>query len=162
MIEKNNLTYLAPNIKKYVYNNDYKFGLAERPFKRNYDVYMKILKENKIFRPKISVLMPTYNAEKYLKEAIESILNQTFTDFELLVIDDCSKDNTRNIVLSYNDKRIRLIDGLQKGLAAALNFGIKIAKGVYVARMDADDIALPERFSKQAWLNISSSSPLRS
>lgn len=149
MIEKNNLTYLAPNIKKYVYNNDYKFGLAERPFKRNYDVYMKILKENKIFRPKISVLMPTYNAEKYLKEAIESILNQTFTDFELLVIDDCSKDNTRNIVLSYNDKRIRLIDGLQKGLAAALNFGIKIAKGVYVARMDADDIALPERFSKQ-------------
>lgn len=149
MIEKNNLTYLAPNIKKYVYNNDYKFGLAERPFKRNYDVYMKILKENKIFRPKISVLMPTYNTEKYLKEAIESILNQTFTDFELLVIDDCSKDNTRNIVLSYNDKRIRLIDGLQKGLAAALNFGIKIAKGEYVARMDADDIALPERFSKQ-------------
>lgn len=99
--------------------------------------------------PKISVILPTYNAEKYLQESIESILNQSFQDFELLIIDDFSKDATRLIVNSYKDRRIRLVDGPKRGLAAALNWGIKIAKGEYIARMDADDISLPERFEKQ-------------
>lgn len=99
--------------------------------------------------PVVSVLMPTYNAEKYLKEAIDSILNQTFTDFEFLIIDDNSKDKTKKIIGKYNDKRIKLIKGPQKGLAAALNCGIKKAQGKYIARMDADDISLPARFEKQ-------------
>ena len=99
--------------------------------------------------PVVSVLMPTYNAEKYLKEAIDSILNQTFTDFEFLIIDDNSKDKTKKIIGKYNDKRIKLIKGPQKGLAAALNCGIKKAQGKYIARMDADDISLPARLEKQ-------------
>ncbi len=97
----------------------------------------------------LSVILPTYNAEKYLKEAVESILNQTFTDFELLIIDDNSTDKTREIINTYDDKRIRLINGPRKNLAAALNTGIKESKGEYIARMDADDISFPERFEEQ-------------
>ncbi|MBQ8677588.1 MAG: glycosyltransferase [Alphaproteobacteria bacterium] len=99
--------------------------------------------------PKISVIMPTYNSETYLKEAIDSILNQTFSDFEFLIIDDDSQDKTKEIIKSYADKRIRLLDGLGKGISAALNIGLQEAKGDYIARMDSDDIALPERFSAQ-------------
>ncbi|MBQ8677587.1 MAG: glycosyltransferase [Alphaproteobacteria bacterium] len=98
---------------------------------------------------KVSIVMPTYNAEAYLKEAIDSILNQTFTDFEFLIIDDSSQDKTRKIIKSYNDKRIRLIDGPCRGISAALNIGLQEAKGDYIARMDADDISLPERLNKQ-------------
>ena len=98
---------------------------------------------------KISVIMPTKNAEKYINEAIDSILNQTFSDFEFLIIDDNSTDDTLRIIHSYNDKRIKLVNGPQKGLSAALNFGIKLAQGEYIARMDADDISLPHRFEKQ-------------
>lgn len=97
----------------------------------------------------VSVVMPTYNAEKYLKEAIDSILAQTFTDFELLIVDDNSKDKTIDIIKSYQDPRIKLIEGPNKGIAAALNKGIREARGKYIARMDADDISLPDRFKKQ-------------
>lgn len=101
--------------------------------------------------PKVSVVMPTYNAETHLSKAIDSILAQTFDDFEFLIIDDNSTDRTREIIKSYNDKRIRLIDGCCKGggLAAALNHGIREAKSEYIARMDADDTSLPTRFGKQ-------------
>lgn len=99
--------------------------------------------------PKISVVMPTYNAEKYIKEAIDSILLQTYKNFELLVIDDNSKDSTLDILKSYDDERIKVIQGDCEGLAAALNKGIREAKGEYIARMDADDVSLPERFEKQ-------------
>lgn len=99
--------------------------------------------------PKISVVMPTYNAEKFLRESVDSILSQTYRDFELLIIDDNSKDHTREIINSYKDERIKLINGDCKGLPAALNKGILAAKGEYIARMDADDISLPERFEEQ-------------
>ena len=99
--------------------------------------------------PKISVIMPTYNAEKYLQEAINSILEQTFADFELLIVDDNSQDNTKKIISLYEDKRIKLIEGPCKGIAAALNKGIEVSKGEYIARMDADDISLPERLEIQ-------------
>lgn len=100
-------------------------------------------------QPKVSVVMPTRNADAYLREAIDSILNQTLTDFEFLIIDDNSEDKTREIIESYSDKRIRLIDGPCKGISAALNVGLKEAKGKYIARMDADDISLPTRFEEQ-------------
>lgn len=101
--------------------------------------------------PKISVVMPAYNAEKYIKEAIDSVLNQTFRDFELIVINDCSQDTTENIILSYDDPRIIYLRNKQNlGVAATLNRGISVACGEYIARMDADDIAVPERFQKQA------------
>lgn len=102
--------------------------------------------------PKVSVIMPTYNAEKYLREAVVSILHQTFHDFELIVIDDNSTDGTMNILRSYHDERLRVLTGPCRGMAAALNMGMDVAKGEYIARMDADDISLPDRFEHQTRL----------
>jgi len=100
--------------------------------------------------PLITVLMPAYNAAEYLNEAIESIINQTFTDFEFLIIDDGSSDNSIDIIKSYNDKRIRLIEnGENIKLIATLNKGINLSRGKYIARMDSDDISFPERLQKQ-------------
>jgi len=97
--------------------------------------------------PKISVLMPVFNAEKFLREAINSILNQTFKDFEFIIINDASTDDSKKIIISYDDKRIRYFENHGNlGVAGTLNRGLKLAKGDYVARMDADDIAYPNRF----------------
>lgn len=94
--------------------------------------------------------MPVYNGEKYLSEAIDSILNQTFTDFEFLIINDGSTDDSVKIIQSYEDTRIRLIHNeTNLKLIATLNKGIEVARGEYIARMDADDISLPDRLAKQ-------------
>lgn len=99
---------------------------------------------------KISVIMPVYNGEKYLNEAIDSIIYQTFRDFELIIIDDASTDNTSNIIKSYNDDRIVFIKNNENlGIAKTLNKGIEIAKGKYIARMDADDISYKHRLDIQ-------------
>jgi len=100
---------------------------------------------------KISVLMPVYNAQKYIKVAVESILNQTFTDFEFIIINDGSSDESLKIIEGYalQDARIKVINRENKGLIKTLNEGLKLAKGKYIARMDADDISLPLRFEKQ-------------
>ena len=100
-------------------------------------------------KPLVSVVMSVYNGEKYLREAIDSILNQTFTDFEFIIINDGSTDGTLKIIKSYKDPRIVLISRENKGLVASLNEGIKKAQGKYIARMDADDISLPTRLEKQ-------------
>ncbi len=101
-------------------------------------------------KPHLTVLMPVYNAEKFLSEAIESILNQTFTDFEFLIIDDGSTDSTTNIIESYTDSRIRLFKNQKNlGISAALNKGIEMASTELIARMDADDISYPNRLQKQ-------------
>ena len=108
------------------------------------------MKINKISNPKITILMSVYNNEKYLRESIESILNQTYNNFEFLIINDASTDSSKDIILSYNDFRIRLVDNAENiGLSKSLNKGIELAKGEYIARMDADDISLPERLEKQ-------------
>ena len=100
--------------------------------------------------PKITVLMPAYNAEKYIGEAISSILNQTFTDFEFLIINDGSTDETEIEIRKYKDDRIKLVNNSNNlGLITALNKGLELAKGKYIARMDADDISLPERLILQ-------------
>lgn len=102
--------------------------------------------------PKVSVLMTAYNSEKYIAEAIESILNQTFGDFEFIIINDGSTDNTAKIVAKYAqaDKRIKFIDNKNnQGLIAVLNQGLDLCRGEYIARMDSDDIAMPERLEKQ-------------
>ena len=102
--------------------------------------------------PMISVVMPVYNAEKYVAEAVESILQQTYTDFEFIIIDDCSTDNSYGILQTYaaKDIRIRLFkNDVNNKLPNTLNFGIAQSNGKYIARMDADDISLPERFAKQ-------------
>ena len=100
--------------------------------------------------PLVTVLMPVYNGEKYLKNAIESILYQTFKDFEFLIIDDGSTDNSVEIMGSFNDARIRIErNKINLGLIKTLNKGLKLSKGKYIARMDCDDISLPKRLSTQ-------------
>ena len=101
-------------------------------------------------KPKVSIIMPVYNAEKYLREAIESILNQTFTDFEFIIIYDPSFDNTLNIINSYSDARIRIIENKKRtGLVKSLNKAVRYTHGEYIARQDADDISLPNRLKLQ-------------
>jgi len=99
--------------------------------------------------PQLSVIMSVYNGERYLKEAIDSILLQTYKAFELIIINDGSTDTTEKIIQSYKDKRIRLINQENRGLVASLNTGIKHSAGKYIARHDADDVSLPTRIEKQ-------------
>ena len=100
--------------------------------------------------PQVTVLMPVFNAERYLHEAVDSILSQTFTDFEFLIIDDGSTDGSAALIDSYSDPRIRFVRNLcNLGLTATLNIGLDAARGEYIARMDADDISLPERLAAQ-------------
>lgn len=99
--------------------------------------------------PKVSVVMSVYNGEKYLPETIDSILNQTFKDFEFIIINDGSTDKTAKILTSYDDPRIRIFNQENMGLTKSLNRAISLAKGEYIARMDADDISYPERLKKQ-------------
>ena len=101
--------------------------------------------------PAISVILPVYNAEAYVREAVESILAQTFTDFELIIINDGSTDDSGPILreLAARDARIVLVERPNDGLVSALNEGIEIARADLIARMDADDVAMPERFALQ-------------
>ena len=99
--------------------------------------------------PKISVVMSVYNGGKYLYESVNSILKQTYSDFEFIVIDDGSTDNTNIYLESINDSRFILIHQENKGLTASLNKAISLSKGEYIARQDADDISLPDRLEKQ-------------
>jgi glycosyltransferase involved in cell wall biosynthesis len=101
--------------------------------------------------PEISVVMPVYNGEKFLKEAIESILNQTYKDFEFLIVYDESTDDTLSIIQEFQkqDERVVLVYGDGERIIGALNKGIEKSKGKYIARMDADDISLSTRFEKQ-------------
>ncbi len=100
--------------------------------------------------PKVTVLIPVYNAEPYLKECIESILNGTFTDFELLLIDDCSTDSSVEIIRSVTDPRIRLVvNSRNMGIARNRNKGFDLSRGGYIAFVDNDDISTPDRLEKQ-------------
>ena len=94
--------------------------------------------------------MPVYNEEKYLEEAIESILTQTFTDFELIIVNDGSTDSSLETIKRYNDRRIKLINNSKNlGITKSLNIALKEAKGKYIARQDADDVSLPNRLEEQ-------------
>lgn len=100
--------------------------------------------------PKVSVILPVYNGERFLKEAIDSILGQTLQNLELIIINDGSKDGSEKIIKAYTDPRIvYLINQPNKGLIYTLNRGVEVARGEYIARMDADDIALPPRLERQ-------------
>ena len=110
--------------------------------------YLKMLEENK----KVSIIMGVYNGVNTLEEAIESIINQTYSNWELVVCDDQSTDESLNILKKYalKDNRIKVITNPQNsGLAASLNQCLKYVSGTYIARMDADDLSVPERLEKQ-------------
>ena len=99
----------------------------------------------------VSVVMPVYNARRYLMRAVQSILDQTFTDFEFIIVDDGSTDRSLKIIRDFEKKdgRIKVISRPNTGIVGALNDGLQAARGDLIARMDADDVALPERFEKQ-------------
>lgn len=103
------------------------------------------------YSPRVSVVMAVYNGERFLAEAVDSILNQTFRDFEFIIIDDGSTDSTPAMLAEYaaRDPRIRILSQENRGLIASLNRGCREARGELIARMDADDISLPSRFEKQ-------------
>lgn len=100
--------------------------------------------------PLISVIMAVYNGEKYLQESVESIVNQSYKNFEFIIINDGSTDSTVNVLKSYNDSRIKIHHQENIGLTKSLNKAIRLSTGKYIARMDADDIAVPRRLEKQA------------
>jgi glycosyltransferase involved in cell wall biosynthesis len=101
--------------------------------------------------PLVSVILPVRNAERYVGQAMESILRQTYGDFEIIAIDDGSTDHSLEILKKYasSDKRMNIVSRENRGLVASLNQGLKAARGQWIARMDADDIALPQRFERQ-------------
>lgn len=100
--------------------------------------------------PVVSVILPVYNAEDYVQDSIQSILEQNFTDFEIIIINDGSTDKSESKILQFTDSRIRYIKNeVNLKLIATLNLGLELARGKYIARLDADDIALPDRFTKQ-------------
>ncbi|OGD88070.1 hypothetical protein A2693_02665 [Candidatus Curtissbacteria bacterium RIFCSPHIGHO2_01_FULL_40_12] len=99
---------------------------------------------------RVSVIMSVYNGMPFLKDAVESILNQTYENFEFIIVDDASTDDTWQYLKSLKDRRVRLLKNKNNlGLASSLNVALRQAQGDYVARMDADDISLPKRFEKQ-------------
>ncbi len=100
-------------------------------------------------KPKVSVIMPTYNRVRYLSEAIQSVLDQTFVDFELIIIDDGSTDDTESLIQGIGDPRIRYAHQQHRGISAAMNHGIRLARGHYIARLDSDDVWLPEMLATQ-------------
>lgn len=101
-------------------------------------------------QPLISVIMSTYNEEKYIETSLKSLLNQTFQEFEIIIVDDASTDNTRQLIQRLQDERIHLICNEEnQGLTKNLNKALKYVTGKYIARMDGDDIAFPTRFEKQ-------------
>lgn len=100
--------------------------------------------------PQISALMTVYNGEDFIEKTIDSILNQTFKDFELIIVNDASTDNTLNIIKKFNDSRIRIVElNNNLGVGGAIIEGLKYVNGEYIAKVDADDIYHPERFQKQ-------------
>ena len=99
--------------------------------------------------PRVSVILPVYNGEAYLRESVDSILAQTYADFELIAIDDGSRDGTAALLGAVRDPRVRVVHQENMGLALTLNKGIALARGEYIARQDADDISRPERLARQ-------------
>ena len=128
------------------------FFLWEFRIIRNRIKIKKNKSENNSLKPTISVIMPVYNGDKYLSEAIESVLNQTFNDFELIIIDDFSTDKSRSIAESFQQKdpRIKVVSNLfSKGVVGARNTGLFYSAGKYIACTDSDDIQMPNRFEIQ-------------
>lgn len=99
--------------------------------------------------PKVSILLPVYNVETYLRESLESLLSQTFKDFEILIVNDGSTDNSAKVIAEFKDSRIKYFEQSNHGLTATLNRLVELASGEYLARMDPDDWSHPQRLERQ-------------
>ncbi|MFQ6034255.1 MAG: glycosyltransferase [Sedimentisphaerales bacterium] len=158
-IPDSNLYRFVLNNKLYQYIDDR--GLVYLPEHNNkvkhyyggsWNAYIPDTEQNKDWtnKPKVSVLICVYNGEKFIGQALESIYSQTYQDFELIIVDDASTDNTPDILVNIRDSRTFIYRNSQnKGLTKSLNIGLKLCRGQYIARMDADDISAPQRFEKQ-------------
>lgn len=125
-------------------------GVERRILENSVNNHQKNLDEhNRISTPLVSVVMSVYNAGDFLEPAIQSVLNQTYTNFEFIIVDDGSKDNSWKTIKNYSDKRIKAFRQNNQGIQAGLNAGISRAKGKYIARMDQDDLSLRQRLEKQ-------------
>jgi glycosyltransferase involved in cell wall biosynthesis/SAM-dependent methyltransferase len=125
---------------------------VKRYYGDNLNAYIPDNEENKdmTVKPKVSVLMSVYNCEKFIEQALRSIYNQTCQDFEVVIVDDGSTDKTADILFNMKDSRTFIYRNSEnKGLTKSLNIGLKLCRGEYVARMDADDVSYPQRFEKQ-------------
>ena len=116
-----------------------------------YVINPRVLYKRLTYKPTVSVVLPSYNMANTLSEAMNSVINQTYEDWELIVINDGSLDNTREVLKAYkNNYKIRVLHNRKNiGLVRTLNRGIKAARGKYIARLDADDVSLPDRFERQ-------------
>lgn len=113
-------------------------------------ILIKKPKRDKTMKPLVSIIMPSYNCEKFIGEAIESVLQQTYDNWELIIVEDASEDNSLELIHTYHDKRIKLFyNSSNKGIAESTNIGIEKSKGKYIALLDDDDIAEKERLSLQ-------------
>lgn len=99
--------------------------------------------------PRVSVLIPTFNSERNIEQCIRSVLAQTYSDFEIIIVDDSTTNETKEKIEFFNDSRIKIMDGPREGLAEALNYGIKECRGEFIARLDSDDYSERTRFQKQ-------------
>ncbi len=120
--------------------------LYSKSFSTGFEKYKGVNKMNQ--KPLISVIIPSYNHEKYIAKAIESVLYQTYENFELIIVDDGSKDNSRNIINSYSDSRIKFVEQENKGAHNAINHGISLSKGEYITILNSDDEFMENRFEK--------------
>src|SRR4029079_12299348 len=106
--------------------------------------------DKKPVSPRVTVLMSVYNGERFIEATVRSVLGQTFSEFEFLIVNDGSTDRTRELVASYNDPRVRLVDNNGNiGQTRSLNRGLRMAAGELIARQDSDDVSEPERLRKQ-------------
>lgn len=139
------------DIKRGGFKIEKTYRIFEHPYHKFF--ILKKIKDDMVEiknKPTVSVILPTYNRAHLIDRAIRSVLNQTYQDFELIVVDDCSTDNTKEVVKSFKDERITYIKHEKnKGAAAARNTGIKAAKGEYIAFQDSDDDWFPEKLKKQ-------------
>ena len=99
--------------------------------------------------PLVSVIIPAYNAQKYIREALDSVLAQTYSSFEIIVVEDSSTDDTAKIIKSYIDPRVKFVHQEKKGQTAARDEGMRRASGKYLAFLDADDVYLPQKLERQ-------------
>jgi len=147
----NNRLYQYIDDRGLVYLQEHNSNV-DRYYGGSWNAYIPDKEQNKDWtnRPKVSVLMPIYNCERFISKALESIYNQTYQNFEVVIVDDGSTDRTSEILINMKDSRTFIYRNPEnRGLTKSLNIGLNLCRGEYIARMDADDVSHPERFAKQ-------------
>ena len=117
---------------------------------------MKVEIESNEYEELVSIIMPSYNTGKYISESIQSVLNQTYQNWELIIVDDCSTDDTDKVIKTFlSDNRIRFLKNeINSGAAVSRNYALREAKGKWIAFLDSDDIWVPQKLERDDWYHI--------